>query len=193
MMHYMRIDTRIGIVRDIISPLRDQFEKIKEINKEYEFYYWDMIYADDTEHIVGLVFIILQNYINSSISDLYPDLKKVYTKYSNDKKIKKSQITRIELIITIANYYKHRDLPPELHNNTTRVLDDLNIKYKEYYDEQDLEYFYAIGASSPVFSGLDMLSENWDFLDLINIVSEWRENLWINEENIRNEFKSISN
>ncbi|OJV33686.1 MAG: hypothetical protein BGO29_02220 [Bacteroidales bacterium 36-12] len=189
----MRIDTRIGIVRDIISPLRDQFEKIKEINKEYEFYYWDMIYADDTEHIVGLVFIILQNYINSSISDLYPDLKKVYTKYSNDKKIKKSQITRIELIITIANYYKHRDLPPELHNNTTRVLDDLNIKYKEYYDEQDLEYFYAIGASSPVFSGLDMLSENWDFLDLINIVSEWRENLWINEENIRNEFKSISN
>lgn len=193
MMHYMRIDTRIGIVRNIISPLRDQFEKIKEINKEYEFYYWDMIYADDTEHIVGLVFIILQNYINSSISDLYPDLKKVYTKYSNDKKIKKSQITRIELIITIANYYKHRDLPPELHNNTTRVLDDLNIKYKEYYDEQDLEYFYAIGASSPVFSGLDMLSENWDFLDLINIVSEWRENLWINEENIRNEFKSISN
>lgn len=184
----MRIDNRIGIVRDIISPLRDQFEKIKEINKKDEYFYWDMIYADETEHLVGLVFIILQNYINSSISDLYPDLKKVHTKYSNDKKIEKSHITRIELIITIANYYKHRDLPPELHSNTTRVLDELNIKYREFYDEQNTQYFHAIGAGSPVFSGLDMLSKNWDFLDLINIVTEWRETLWINEENLRNEF-----
>ena len=30
--------------------------------------YWDSIYADDTEHLVGTVFIVLQNYINSSIS-----------------------------------------------------------------------------------------------------------------------------
>jgi len=188
----MRIDNRIGIVRDIISPLQDQFEKIKEINKKDNSYYWDMLYADDAEHIVGLVFIILQNYINSSISDLYSNLKKVHIKYSIDKKIEESQITRIELIITIANYYKHRDLPPELHNNTTRILDDLNIKFREVYDEQNSKYFHAIGASSPVFSGLDMLSENWDFIDLINIVSEWRENLWINEENSRNDFEPIS-
>jgi hypothetical protein len=46
-----------------------------------------------------------------------------------------------------------------------------------------------MGASSPVFSGLDMLSKNWDFIDLINLVSEWRENLWLNEENSRNNFE----
>ena len=107
----------------------------------------------------------------------------------SDNKIGESQITRIELIITIANYYKHRDLPPELHKNTTKILDDLDIKFREVYDEQNSEYFHTMGASSPVFSGLDMLSKNWDFIDLINLVSEWRENLWLNEENSRNNFE----
>lgn len=188
-MHYNRIDNRIGIVREIISPLQNQFEKIMEVSKKDKGFYWDMIYSDDAEHIVGLVFIILQNYINSSISDLYPDLKILYPKYSSDKRIEESQITRIELIITIANYYKHRDLPPELHKNTAKILGDLNIKYREVYDEQNTEYFHTMDAGSPVFSGLDMLSENWDFIDLINIVSEWRENLWINEEHSRNDFE----
>lgn len=188
-MHYKRIDNRIGIVREIISLLRDQFEKIKEVSKKDKGFYWDMIYADDAEHIVGLVFIILQNYINSSISDLYPDLRKVHHKYLIDKRVEGSQITRIELIITIANYYKHRDLPPELHKNTMKILDDLNIKFREVSDEETSEYFHTMGASSPIYSGLVMLSENWDFIDLINIVSEWRENLWLKEENSTNNFK----
>jgi len=187
----MRIDTRIRVVRDIISPLQVQFENILNINKKDDGYYWDMLFADDTEHIVGIVFIILQNYINSSISDLYPDLKKLHIKYLIDKKLENSQITTIELITTIANYYKHRDLPPSLHNNTERVLESLNIKFKNVYDEQNFKYFHEVGACSPVFSGLSMLSENWDIKDLIDIVSEWRENLWITEENeikLKNEF-----
>jgi len=180
--HYKRIDTRIKIVKDIISPLQRQFEKIMETNKKDDFFYWDMLYADDTEHIVGIVFIILQNYINSSISDLYPDLTKLYQKYSIDKNINNYQITRIELIITVANYYKHRDLPPELHKNTAKILDELDIKFKEIYDEENFKYFHSEGSGSPVYSGLSLLSENWNFEDLINIVSEWRENLWLTEE-----------
>jgi hypothetical protein len=180
-MDYMRIDTRIKVLREIISPLQIQFENTRNIIKNDGGWLWDMHYADDTEHLIGIVFIILQNYINSSISDLYPDLKKLHEKYLIDKKLENSQITRIELIITIANYYKHRDLPPSLHNNTERVLDSLNIKFREGNNEQNSNYFHAIGASSPVFSGLGMLSENWDLNDLINIVTEWRENLWLTE------------
>ncbi|MDD4644869.1 MAG: hypothetical protein PHY99_02665 [Bacteroidales bacterium] len=180
--HYMRIDSRIKVVRDIISLLQGQLENYRQIFKENGGWFWDALYADDTEFIVGLVFVILQNYINSSISDLYPDLKKIYSKYSVDKKLDNSQTTRIELIITLANYYKHRDLPPFLHADTIMVLDDLNIKFREYYDEQNSNYFHAIGSDSPIFSGLSMLSENWDFNDLINIVSDWREKLWLIEE-----------
>jgi hypothetical protein len=35
-----------------------------------------------------------------------------------------------------------------------------------------------MGADSPIFNGLSLLSEGWELNDLIEIVSEWRENLW---------------
>jgi uncharacterized protein YeeX (DUF496 family) len=179
---YMRIDTRINVVKGIISPLKMQFDNILEINKEYNWDSWEMLYADDNEHVVGIVFIILQNYINSSLSDLYPDLTRLHQKYSVDKKIRNTQTTRIELIITLANYYKHRDLPSELHKNTARVLDDLGIKFREIYDEDNLKYHHSVGSISPIFTGLSLLSEKWDLDDLVNIVSEWRENLWLSAE-----------
>lgn len=95
-----------------------------------------------------------------------------------------SQTTRIELIIAIANYYKHRDLPTKLHPNTIKPLDDLSIEYKEMFDEQNDIYSHIIGSCSPVFKGLSLLSELWDFNDLINIVSDWRENMWLYEEEL---------
>lgn len=178
----MRNDFRIGIIKQIIAPFKIQLDNIEKICREDNFIYWDSVYADDTEHLVGTVFIILQNYINSNISDLYPDLTKLHLKYSLDKKVKENtKITRIELIITIANYYKHRDLPSELHKNTTNPLENLNIKHKEIYDIENNKFFYKMGADSPVFNGFSLLSEKWDFNDLIRIVEEWRENLWITE------------
>jgi len=180
--HYLRIDSRIGVLKDIISPFQLQFNVIKEICAKDNSFYWDSVYADDTEHLFGTVFIVLQNYINSSISDLFPDLLKLSTKYSIDKKLNNSQTTRIELIIAIANYYKHRDLPTLLHPNTVKPLDDLNIKYMENYDVQNDKCFHIVGSCSPVFNGFSILSEFWVFNDLINIVSDWRENLWLNEQ-----------
>ncbi|ADQ78775.1 hypothetical protein Palpr_0619 [Paludibacter propionicigenes WB4] len=180
--HYLRRDLRIRVTKDIISPLQVKLDNIKEICSKDGYIYWDSIYADDTEHLVGTVFIVLQNYINSSISDLYPDLLKLSDKYSIDKKVNNSQTTRIELIIAIANYYKHRDSPSKLRSNTIKPLNDLKIAYKEIYDEQNEIYSHIVGSCSPVFEGLSLLSELWDFNDLINIVSDWRENMWLNEE-----------
>jgi len=31
------------------------------------------------------------------------------------------------------------------------------------------------------FEGLNILSEDWEFKDLIKIVTEWRDNLWNHE------------
>lgn len=41
-----------------------------------------------------------------------------------------------------------------------------------------------MGSNSPVFTGFSLLSELWSFDDLINIVSEWRENMWLSEEKL---------
>ncbi len=182
MVDYLRNDTRIKIIKNLISPFELQLNQIVEHCKKENFNYWDGIYADDTEHLVGTVFIILQNYINSSISDLFPELSKLNCKYTLDEKINNSKTTRIELIIAIANYYKHRDLPNELHKGTAFSLDNLDIEYKEIYDMVNGKYFHKLGSCSPVFSGLSLLSESWDLNDLINIVSSWRENLWLTEE-----------
>jgi len=179
MTHYLRFDTRIGVLRSIISPFQNQLNEIKKICVAENNIYWDSIYADDIEHLVGTVFIILQNYINSSISDLFPDLSKLYSKYSFDKKINNSQTTRIELIIAVANYYKHRDLPTKLEKYTEKPFIDLKIKFIE---ENFGPPTKITGACSPVFNGFGMLSESWDFNDLISIVSEWRENMWLKEE-----------
>lgn len=182
MEHYLRADSRIKIIENLIKPFQSQLEYIFENSKKEGHIYWDSVYAEDTEHIVGTVFIILQNYINSSISDLYPELTKLYTKYEVDKKINNSNSTRIELIISIANYYKHRDLPTDLRKDTAKHFENLGIEYKYFYDSENSKYFHKIGADSPVFSGLSYLSDSWDFNDLIQIVSEWRENLWLTEE-----------
>jgi len=176
------IDTRIKVLRDIIAPFQNHLDSIIETCKNDGGYYWDSIYADDMEHFVGTVFIVLQNYINSSIFDLFPDLNKLFTKYSEDIKLNNSKTTRIQLIISIANYYKHRDLPTELDKYTVNPLIDLNIEYKDIFDSKKNEYFHKVGSNSPVFEGFNILSEKWNFNDLINIVSEWRENLWEKEE-----------
>ncbi|AYN05446.1 hypothetical protein [Flavobacterium sp. 140616W15] len=180
--HYRRIDDRINVLRKIISPFQDQLNEMRKINKEEDFLYWDSVYADDMEHIVGTVFIVLQNYINSSIHDLYPKLKQIHEKYSIDEKIDNSNISRIELIIAIANFYKHRDSPSELRKNTIKPFDNLNIPTKVIYGLGNEDFFHKTGSDSPVYQGFNFLSEYWDFNELINIVTKWRENLWIQEE-----------
>lgn len=183
--HYLRNDNRIGIVKNIIKPFQLQLNDIENICKE-NLSDWDNFYADDTEHLVGTVFILLQNYINSSISDLYPGLTRLHSKYSLDKKVQgNSKTTRIELIIAIANYYKHRDLPSELHKYTINPLEDLKIDYKRFYDIENDKFFHEIGGGSPVFIGFSLLSQLWSFNELVYIVEEWRKNLWLTEETKR--------
>jgi hypothetical protein len=185
--HYLRKDTRIETIKNIIDSFQKQLDKVAELCENDDFDWWDNFYADDTEHFAGTVFIVLQNYINSSISDLFPKLTKLHSKYTFDEKVNEnSETTRIELIIALANYYKHRDLPTELHKYTTNPLDNLGIDYKHIYDIENNKYFHKMGADSPIFNGLSILSKKWNYNDLVEIVSEWRENLWkIETENIK--------
>lgn len=165
---YLHNDSRINIVKKLISPFTELLnEYIKEDGE-----LWDACYADDCEHVVGTVYIILQNYINSTINDFYPEERKLHPYYSNDKKIEHTDSTRIELIIATANFYKHRDLPSELRTETTKHFNNVEIKYKEVYGES---FYHSLGSSSPVFQVLTKLTNNWNLNDLIDIVAEWRE------------------
>lgn len=78
MPHFQRFDRRIITAKKLVNPLQLQLNKITNSVKIQGNEYWDTLYADDAEHIVGIAFIILQNYINGSISDLYPELEKLH-------------------------------------------------------------------------------------------------------------------
>lgn len=178
MHHIYRVDHRIGIVKKLIEPFQLQLNEIIEFIKVEGDEYWDMVFADEFEHYVGTVFIILQNYINSSISDLYPDLIKLHSKYSIEPMIENTNTSKIQLIISIANYYKHRDLPSDLHTFTSKVFDILSIDYKRFYVSKNVEYFHERGSNSPVFTGLTILSDSWNFDDVLKEISIWREKMW---------------
>lgn len=71
---YLHNDSRIKIVKKLISPFTELLHEYLKEDAEL----WDAYYADDCEHIVGTVFIIIQNYINSTINDFYPEEIKLY-------------------------------------------------------------------------------------------------------------------
>jgi uncharacterized protein YjiS (DUF1127 family) len=171
-MHYLRNDHRIDSLKLIILGLENS---ISELNKKYEEdpLFWENFYSEELEPIVGLAFIALQNYINSSIFDLFETVNDKHKRYKQDKELNTTRRTRIELIIGLANYFKHRDNNRDLDAGTSKILSDIGINYND-----SIENYY-----SPIFIGLESLSANKRLSELIDVVKEWRENLWLIEEN----------
>jgi hypothetical protein len=182
MAHILKKDRRLLTLIELLKPFQIKLYIIKSICKSENYVNWDSVYSDDLEDWVGGAFIFIQNYINSSISDLYPNLKEQYKIYNCDVKFYKTNISRIDLIIAIANYYKHRDSPPPLHKNTSKIFEILKIDYKENVENKNDQYSLIIGANSPIYSGFSFLSSNWDLEDIVVLVSEWREKMWLEYE-----------
>ena len=119
-----------------------------------------------------MAFIALQNYINSSIYDLFETLRNKEEKYQQDLILPTFNRTRIELIIGLANYFKHRDDKRELNTGTFNILSDFRLNHRD--DKEN--------GISPIFEGFDLLSENSKMSELKQIVQDWRENLWKTNE-----------
>lgn len=168
MVHYLRHDYRIGTVKTIISGFEKAISDHKKLEKELDWYDGIRL-LEDTEPIFGTALIALQNYINSSIYDLDGDLNRKEVLYKVGERITSITKTQIELIIGLANYFKHRDDNRSLHRGTRKILDSFGIDYSE-----DLDI-----TRSPIFQGMDTLDENWSLLKLIDIVEEWRETIWV--------------
>jgi hypothetical protein len=160
-------DYRIESLHLIVSGLENSLQVLKKKLDEISWY--DGLWLlEESEPICGLAFIAVQNYINSSIYDRFENLDKQHKLYKIGNKIKGTNRTHIELIVAIANYFKHRDHPEDLRKDTANILNDFNFQFDKKIDITD----------SPIFKGLDLFSENWDLIDVVKVAEIWREKLW---------------
>lgn len=168
--HYLRFDHRAVSLDMTIKGLSETIEILKNQIDEIAWYDggWFM---EESEPIYGLAFIAFQNYINGSIKDFADSLKEKESFYKIEQNSKKGNRSKIELIIALANYAKHKD-EDTLHKGTKDILEHFELTYNDviYLDK------------SPIFQGLSLLNEEWDLFQIKNIVTDWREYLWSRNE-----------
>lgn len=157
----------------IISGLKDAIETLKNQIEEINWYDGDWL-MEESEPIYGLAFIAFQNYINESIKDFKGNLKGKQELYRLEYNTSKYSKSKIESIIALANYLKHKDegIP---HKGTKKVLDCFDLNY------EDVTYL----DKSPIFQGLTILDENWNLLEIRAIVTDWRKLLWTQENEVQ--------
>jgi hypothetical protein len=73
------------------------------------------------------------------------------------------------LIIGLANYSKHKDDNRDLHSGTKEILESFGLTTN---CESKLD-------NSPILSGLRILSNKFELHEVVKIVTNWRENLWL--------------
>jgi hypothetical protein len=164
--HYLKVDSREVGLQIIINGLNDAIYILKNQIDEIHWYDGDW-FMEESEPIYALAFIAFQNYINGSIKDFKGDLKSKQELYGIEYEQSKYSESKIELIIGLANYSKHKD-ERVLHRGTKEILDCFGLNY------QNITYL----DNSPVFQGLTVLNENWDLIKIKAIVIEWRKILW---------------
>lgn len=169
-MHYLRIDFRIDSLKQLIAGINASIDRLKKQCDASSWYDAGWL-LEESEPMFGIAFVAFQNYINSSIHD-YPefgsDVKKFYNTNSEQNSEQKS---KIELIIALANYYKHKD-EDGLRKTTRETLEYFDLNPSKNLDS----------GESQIFKGLSILSEKWDLFELLNIVEDWREDLWVKYE-----------
>ena len=164
--HYLRIDHRAVSLNMTIKGLTETIATLKNQINEIHWYDGDW-FMEESEPIYGLAFIAFQNYINGSIKDFSDDLKAKETYYKLEQKTNSYTKSKIELIIGLANYIKHKEEGTP-HKGTKETLDYFKLNYENvtYLD------------NSPIFQGLTILNEDWDLSKIKEYVTEWREFLW---------------
>jgi hypothetical protein len=164
---WKRHDYRKESLHQTIIGLKNSIEYLNEKLKEISWY--DGIWLlEESEPILGIAYIAFQNYINSSIFDKEDTLERKISFYKKGQFLDNYEHTQIELIIALANYFKHRDDDKSLHKGTTSILENFHLEYGSKVDIED----------SPIFKGLLLLSKEWDLLEIFSIVINWREKLW---------------
>lgn len=162
--HLRIIDFRASSLNQTISGLDNSINFLIKKQKDYDWYdgLW---FLEDSEPIYGLAFIAFQNYINGCIKDLFENLNTKTELYKLNPKFETFEKSKIELIIGLANYIKHKD-ESKLHSGTQQILDCFDLKNTNEITE------------SAIFGGLDLLSKDWNLFEILKIIESWREELF---------------
>lgn len=126
--HYLRNDHRAVSLNMTIKGLTETIATLKNQITEIHWYdgYWFM---KESEPIYGLAFIAFQNYINGSIKVFVVSLKEKETYYKLEQTQNNNTKSKIELIIGLANYIKHKEeVTP--HKGTKETLDYFKLNYE---------------------------------------------------------------
>ena len=169
-MNVHEIDFRYSWTSSIFQSLEAGFSAIREIEKEDEWFDagWQL---EHIESLLGIAFVSAQTYILGTVQDINA-IRKYSGKlpldkikyYAEDMKPLPDGTSRIILIDSIANYYKHHDewgtWPT---NSTTKTLS-------------------AVGIMNKIeFSCYKAAITLWDEREceklgnLLSIISEWRK------------------
>ena len=159
-----RADYHAESLKQIITGLNNSINTLRKRYEEVSGY--DGLWLlEDSKPIFGMAFIAFQNYINTSINELFEGMENKTSYYKIGSKSKSYDKSNIELIIGLANYFKHKD-EERLHAGTQNILDAFNLKPSSRIEE------------SPIFEGLAILDEKWDLFKLYEIVINWRKELY---------------
>ncbi len=171
--HILQVDYRAVSLNIIINGLNDAIKVLGNQIDEIHWYDGDW-FMEESEPIYGLAFIAFQNYINGSINDFKGELKNKEELYKLSQNSDNYSKSRIELIIGLANYSKHKDEGTP-YKGTKEILDYFKLNYENisFLDE------------SPVFQGLPILDKDWDLLKIRDLVTEWRKSLMSQSINIK--------
>jgi hypothetical protein len=171
--HYREVDYRVDWIRDIFSSLNHGFATIQD--KLDNIDYFDGLFAQEqAESILGIAFVTAQIYITGTIADI--------SEISSDCTLSKpkmlsigssevsSGITKVFLINTIANYYKHHEewTGWEVNQANKKTIETLNI----CGINKDCE-FPCHEAAQIIWPNEVLCELNY----LLNVLVEWRENL----------------
>lgn len=171
--HYREVDYRVDWIRDLFGSLNHGFATIQE--KLNNIDYFDGAFAQEqAETIFGIAFVTAQTYIVGTVSDM----SEINSKGNLSKAdmltigspIVVDNITKVQLINTIANYYKHFEewsgWKVEGHNKKTiETLNKCGISGQTPYPCHE---------AAKIIWPTEVLCE-LNFL--LNILVEWRKNL----------------
>jgi hypothetical protein len=173
-MHY-KTSYRENLLRSLLCSLGKGFDVIDKNLHTKEWY--DGLFAkEEAEGILGIAFIAAQAYITGVVADF----NEANINYKKDSKFKllssyselvKENVTSVQLIDTVANYYKHNDEWSnwEVNNRNKHTIEIL------------IACGITINTEFPCYEAATILwpeNEIKELSNLLNILVAWREQVF---------------
>jgi len=176
-MHFREMDMRIGPLDYVIVGIDAGLAAIQARMEEVEWY--DGLHArEDAEPLLGLGFVAFQTYATGAVSDLNqirrdrgkPELTD-HDCYACDAVRVAGVATRLQLIHSAANYFKHHDQWPNpwptVKHPAARAVNVLGL----FGITQRTEF--------PCIKTVEILcGTSWKLIVLHQMVGEWRAHLF---------------